>query len=78
MILAFGLLAHETDLTTRQRALLVLAAFVHELDQAGRYATRRLFAQETALYAYYLWQHWKYTPILAASMAPESNCVNLS
>ena len=32
-----------------QRALLVLAALVHELDHARRYSTRQLFAQETAL-----------------------------
>ena len=48
MIIAFGLLTHETVLTARQRALFVLAGLVHGLDHAERYAPRRLFAPETA------------------------------
>jgi len=48
VIIAFGLLTHETVLTTGQRALFVLAGLVHGLDHVGRYAPRRLFAPETA------------------------------
>lgn len=48
VVIAAGLLAYEACLSARQRALLVLAALVHDLDHAGRYAPRQLFAQETA------------------------------
>ena len=43
-----GLLACETGLAARDRALLVLAALVHDFEHLGRYAPRKLFAQETA------------------------------
>ena len=48
VVIASGLLAYATGLTARERALLVLAALVHDLDHCGRYAPRKLFAQETA------------------------------
>ena len=48
VVIAAGLLAYEAGLSARERALLVLAALVHDLDHAGRYAAHHLFAQETA------------------------------
>ena len=48
VVIASGLLAYETDLTARERALFVLAALVHDLDHSGRYTPPKLFAQETA------------------------------
>ena len=48
VVIASGLLAYASGLSARERALLVLAALVHDLHHSGRYAPRKLFAQQTA------------------------------
>lgn len=46
VIIAAGLLGKMARLSAHQNAVLVLAALVHDLDHAGRYARQDTFAQE--------------------------------